>query len=75
MEFSRPEYWNGWPFPSPEHLPNPGIKPTSHTLQADSFPAEPPGKPTTSKLCPQKECIYAPLPFPSPSPFLRGEQN
>ena len=26
MEFSRPEYWNGWPFPSPGDLPNPGIE-------------------------------------------------
>ena len=41
MEFSRPEYWNGQPFPSPGYLPNPGIKPRSPTLQADSLPAEP----------------------------------
>ena len=27
MEFSRQEYWSGSPFPSPEELPNPGIKP------------------------------------------------
>ena len=26
MEFSRQEYWSGLPFPSPEHLPHPGIK-------------------------------------------------
>ena len=26
------------------NLPNPGIEPSSHTLQADSLPAEPPGK-------------------------------
>ena len=45
MEFSRPEYWSGWPFPSPGDLPNPGIKPRFPTLQADSLPAEPPGKP------------------------------
>ena len=25
-EFSRPEYWNGLPFPSPGNLPDPGIK-------------------------------------------------
>ena len=42
--FSRQEYWNGLPFPSPGDLPNPGIKPTSPTLQADSLPAEPQGK-------------------------------
>ena len=34
MEFSRPEYWSGWPFPSPEDLPNPGIKPRSQALHA-----------------------------------------
>ena len=44
-EFSRPEYWSGWPFPSPGDLPNPGIEPRSPALQADSLPAEPHGKP------------------------------
>ena len=27
MGFSRQEYWSGLPFPSPEDLPDPGIKP------------------------------------------------
>ena len=45
MGFSRQEYWGGWPFPSPGDLPNPGIEPESPALQADSLPAEPPGKP------------------------------
>ena len=31
--------------PSPGDLPNPGIEPRSPTLQADSLPSEPPGKP------------------------------
>ena len=44
-EFSRPDYWSGWPFPSPGDLPNPGIEPRSHTLQADSLPVKPQGKP------------------------------
>ena len=26
MEFSRQEYWSGFPFPSPGDLPDPGIK-------------------------------------------------
>ena len=30
--------------------PNPGIKPRSPTLQADSLPAEPPGKPTRRRV-------------------------
>ena len=45
MEFSRPEYWSGYPFPSPGDLPNSGIKPKSPALHADSLPAEPQGKP------------------------------
>jgi len=35
--FSRQEYWSGLPLPSPGDLPNPGIKPRSPTLQADSL--------------------------------------
>ena len=41
----RPEHWSGQTFPSPGNLPNPGIKPRTLTLQADSLPAEPQGKP------------------------------
>ena len=48
MEFSRPEYWSGWPFPSQGDLPNPGIQPRSPALQADSLLAEPQGKPKNS---------------------------
>ena len=36
-------HWSGLPFPSPGDLPNPGIKPRSPTLQADSLPSEPSG--------------------------------
>ena len=45
MEFSRPDYWSGSPFPSPGDLPNPGMEPMSPALKADSLPAEPQGKP------------------------------
>ena len=44
MGFSRQGYWSGLPFPSPGDLPNPGIKPRSPALQADSSPTEPQGK-------------------------------
>ena len=37
-------YWSGEPLSSPGDLPDPGIEPRSPTLQADSLPAEPPGK-------------------------------
>ena len=39
MKLSRPEYWSGWPFPSP------GIEPRYPALQADSLPVEPQEKP------------------------------
>ena len=50
MEFSRPEYWSGQPFPSPGDLPNPGMEPRSPTLQADSLAAEPQGKPKNTEV-------------------------
>ena len=37
MEFSRPEYWSGYPFPSPGDHPNPGIEPRSSILQRDKY--------------------------------------
>ena len=43
--FPRQEYWSGLPFPSPVDLPDARIEPRSPTLQADSLPTEPPGKP------------------------------
>ena len=50
MGFSRQECWSGLPFPSPGDLPDPGIKPRSPALQADSLPWEPPGKPIYLRL-------------------------
>ena len=47
MRFSRQEYWSGLPFPSPEGLLNPGIKPGSPALQADSLLTELQEKPYT----------------------------
>ena len=45
MEVSRPEYWSGELFPFSGDLPNQGIESCSPTLQADSLPAKPQGKP------------------------------
>ena len=45
MEFSRPDYWSGQPFPSPGDFPNSGFEPRSPALQAGSLPAELQGKP------------------------------
>ena len=48
MGFSRQEYSSGLSFPSPGDLPDPGIKPASPALQADSLSSESPGKPLSS---------------------------
>ena len=40
MEFSMQEYWSGLTFHPPGDLPDPGIKPRSLALQADSLPSE-----------------------------------
>ena len=45
MGFSRQAYWSGLPFPSPQDLPDPGIKPMSPALQAGSLLTELGGKP------------------------------
>ena len=42
---SRQGYWSGLPCPPPGDLHSPGIEPRSPSLQADSIPSEPPGKP------------------------------
>ena len=48
MEFSRQEWWNGLPFPTPGGLPDPRIEPDSPAslvLSGRFFTTEPPGKP------------------------------
>ena len=48
MGFSRQEYWCGLPCLAPGDLPNPGIKPMSHTspaLAGGFLPLAPSGKP------------------------------
>ena len=48
VKFSRHKYWSGLPFPPPEDLPDPGIRPASPVscaLQADSLPLSHQGSP------------------------------
>ena len=47
MGFFRQEYWRGLPSSSPGDLPNPGIKPSSPSLWADSLPLSHQGSPRT----------------------------
>ena len=58
MGFSRQEYWSGSLFPSPGDLPNPGIYSWSSTLQADSLPSEPSGKPHVILIPTIKDSYY-----------------
>ena len=41
MGFSRQEHWSGLPFPSPEDLSDPGIKPAFPALSGRLFITEP----------------------------------
>ena len=45
MGILQARYWSGLPCPPPGNFSNPGIKPRSSTLQVDSLPSEPRGKP------------------------------
>ena len=67
MGFSRQEYWNGLSFPSPKDLHDPGIKPGSPPLQADSLPSEPSGEPGPRQLQTQ-EGVTKPCPWSLLSP-------
>ena len=46
MRFSRQEYWSGLPCPPPGDLSDSVIEPRFPTLQADTLPSDPPGKPS-----------------------------
>ena len=53
IEFSRQEYWSGFSFPTPEGLPDPGIKPESPVVPALAggfFTTVPPGEPSSRIL-------------------------
>ena len=61
MEFSRQEYWSGFPFPSPGDLPNPGIEPVSPespALAGGFFTTEPPKEALRVYLCSNKLSLY-----------------
>ena len=44
MGFPRQEYWSELPFPTPGHLPDPGMEPVSPALAGGFSTTEPPGK-------------------------------
>ena len=73
MGFSRQEYWNGLPFPSPEDLPDPGIEPSSSALQADSLPSELQGSPVKCSVNLQLETKLSLEQYPSPSKLICGK--
>ena len=56
--FSRQEYWNGLPCPSPGNLPNPWVKSRSPALQVDSLQSEPPGTPKTTGVRPPRKPLF-----------------
>jgi hypothetical protein len=50
MKFFRQEYQRGLPFPFPEDVPDPGIKPISPAWAGRFFTTESPGKPNEQIL-------------------------
>ena len=60
VEFSRQEYWSGFPFPTPGCLLDAEIEPDLLRLlhwQADSFPPVPPGKPRHTYIYVKITCV------------------
>ena len=55
MKFSRQGYNSGLPFPPPEDLSKPGVKPKSLALQADSLPSEAPEGTTNAQAVRRRE--------------------
>ena len=79
MEFSRQEYWSGLPCP-PWELPNPGIKPESSTLQADSwkpklYPSVQFSRSVASDSLRPHESQHARPPCPSPTPGVHSDSR
>ena len=60
MGFSKQEYWSGVPFPSPEDLPDSGVKPASPALAGRLITSKPPGKPYAlpKSFDIYYECVY-----------------
>ena len=63
--FPRQEYWSGLPFPHPGDLPDPGIRPGSPALQAESLPLSHWGYPLCLLLILKfsKTSFFLPVPF------------
>ena len=75
MGFSRQEYWSGLPFPSPEDLPDPGIKPRSPALQADALASDPPQNPGRRQYSTFYCCIISTLWIPSLPISLSADEH
>ena len=75
MEFSRSEYWSGYPFSSPGELPHPGTEPRSPTLQEDSLPAKPQGKPKNAGVGDDAELSGKPYTVHSRHPKMSLKQD
>ena len=72
MGFSRQEYWNGLPFPSPGDLLDPGIEPRSLSLEAGALTSKPPDH-RKSKRVPEKHLFL--LDWLCQSLWLCGSQQ
>ena len=58
MEYSRQEYWTGWPFPTPGDPSDPGIKPASPALTGGFFTTEPPKRHWKVLVCQSSPTLW-----------------
>ena len=63
MELSRQQCWSALPFSSPGDPPNPGIKPGSPELQADSLLSELPGINSIVKVTQSCLSLFNPMDY------------
>ena len=63
MEFSKQEYWSGFPFPTPGDLPDPGIEPMSLESPAleGRYTTVPPVKPNIWVISEDQQTFSASL--------------
>ena len=72
MEFSRQEYWSGLPFPSPGHLPDPGIEPGCPALQQILYHLSHEGSRRSRRLQSARPALPHGLQTHSPAGILLG---
>jgi len=75
MEFSRPEYWSGWSFPSPGDLPNPGMNPALPHCGRILYQLSHKGSPLSGKFIATQETRKTSNGQPNFTPKMTGKRR